>query len=392
MSILKECEGISEELVLHRRTVHSLAETGFDVSKTLAYIERVLKGNGLSPRPCSGGIIADIDGKSAEKIILRADCDALPIPEKSGLPFSASNGCGHLCGHDMHTAMLLGAAKIIARKKHRLTRGVRLVFQGAEETLSGAKRMLECGVADGICAAYGMHVLPAVPFKTGTVILPPDGACAPYAEFFRITVTGRESHGAAPHAGRDALLCASRTVCALESLISRESDPQIASCLTVGSLHAGNAANAISGTAVMEGTLRTFDCEHAKYLYRRLSEYAEYTAKAMDCVAQTEITASCPALTNDSDLLDKATKLFRRELPQVLTASEAKMQKSIGGSEDFAYFSERIPSLFFSLSAGDTDFSPYPLHHPSVRFDEACMPYGCAALCALTFDENGGKD
>lgn len=392
MNVLKECEGISEELILHRRTVHSLAETGFDIPKTIEYISSVLRKNGIEPRHCGGGIIADIEGKSTEKIILRADCDALPIAEKSGLPFSASNGCGHLCGHDMHTAMLLGVAKIIIKNKHRLTRGVRLAFQGAEETLSGAKRMLECGVADGICAAYGMHVLPAVPFKTGTVILPPDGACAPYADFFRITVTGRESHGAAPHAGRDALLCASRTVCALESLISRESDPQIASCLTVGSLHAGNAANAICGTAVMEGTLRTFDREHAKYLSVRLAECAKYTALASGCVAVTEILSSSPALINSSALLTRATELFRRELPYVLSSHEAKMQKSIGGSEDFAYFSQKIPSLFFSLSAGDTNFSPYPLHHPAVRFDEGCLPYGCAALCALAFDENGGKD
>jgi metal-dependent amidase/aminoacylase/carboxypeptidase family protein len=142
----------------------------------------------------------------------------------------------------------------------------------------------------------------------------------------------------------------------------------------------------------MEGTLRTFDREHAKYLPVRLAECAKYTALASGCVAVTEILSSSPALINSSALLTRATELFRRELPYVLSSNEVKMQKSIGGSEDFAYFSQNIPSLFFSLSAGDTNFSPYPLHHPAVRFDEGCLPYGCAALCALAFDENGGKD
>ncbi len=392
MDLFKLSKSISDELILHRRTVHGFAETGFDTEKTLSYIDSVLRNNGILSRPCGGGLIADIEGKKEEKIILRADCDALPIPEKSGLPFSAQNGCGHLCGHDMHTAMLLGAATIIAKNKDRLTHGIRLVFEPAEETLSGAKRMIECGAAEGISAAYGMHVLPAMPFTCGTVILPPAGNVAPYAEFFRITVQGRESHGAAPHRGRDALLCGAHILCALETLISRESDPQTPSCLTLGSMHAGKAANAICGTAVMEGTLRSFDVEHTRYLARRVREVAEYTAKASCCVAVTETLSACPALTNDAELLRNATSLFRHSLPLVLEAHEAKTEKSIGGSEDFAYFSEKLPSLFFSLCAGDTDFCPYPLHHPEVRFDESCMVHGCAAFCALAFDEYGGKD
>ncbi len=392
MDLFKLSNAISDELILYRRTVHAFAETGFDTPKTLSFIEGVLKENGIIAHGCGGGIIADINGSDTEKIILRADFDALPIPENSGLPFSAENGCGHLCGHDMHCAMLLGAARIIVKHKARLTRGIRLVFQPAEETLSGAKRMTESGAAEGVCAAYGMHVLPAMPLKCGTVILPPAGAVAPYAEFFRITVQGRESHGAAPHRGHDALLCGAHVLCALETLISRESDPQTPSCLTVGSMQAGNAANAICGTAVMEGSLRSFDGGHTKYLSRRMREIAEYTAKASGCVAATKTLSSCPALTNDDALLAHATELFKRALPLVCEASEAKMQKSIGGSEDFAYFSEKIPSLFFSLCAGGTDFCPYPLHHPKVRFDEGCLPCGCAAFCALALDEYAGKD
>ena len=392
MDLFKLSKSISNELVLHRRTVHAYAETGFDTPKTLGYIDSVLRQNGIVPRPCGGGLIADIDGKQNAKIILRADCDALPIPEKSGLPFSADNGCGHLCGHDMHTAMLLGAASLMSKHRDRLARGIRLVFQPAEEILSGAKRMIECGATDGISAAYGIHVLPAVPFECGTVILPPAGAAAPHAEFFRITVRGRESHGAAPHRGRDALLCGAHILCALEALISRESDPQTPSCLTVGSMRAGNAANTISGVCVMEGSLRSFDKEHTKYLSRRVNETAEHTAKAMGCEAEVQTISACPALVNDAALLSNAASVFKRRLPLVVDASKGKDEKSIGGSEDFAYFSEKLTSLFFSISAGDTDFCHRSLHHPEVRFNEECLAHGCAAFCALAFDECVGKD
>ena len=392
MELLKLSQSISDELILHRRRLHGSAETGFDIPNTRAYIEAVLRGKGITPRECGGGIIADIGGRANDRMILRADCDALPIAEKSALPFSAHNGNGHLCGHDLHSAMLLGAAGIIKRNSHKLPRGIRLVFQPAEETLSGAKRMIENGAAEGISAAYGMHVLPAMPFKTGTVLLPPEGCAAPCAEFFRITVHGKESHGAAPHRGRDALLCAAHMLCALESLISRESDPQTPSVLTVGSMHAGNAANAISGSAVMEGSLRSFDKEHTEYLSLRLREIAEHTAIAYGCRAVSDTLSACPALINDADLLKRAERIFNTALPFVLDAGAAKTEKSIGGSEDFAYFSEKVPSLFFSLCAGDRNFCQYPLHHPEVRFDESCMPYGCTAFCALAFDECIGND
>ena len=392
MEYLKLSRDISDMLVSHRRTVHGYAETGFDIPKTLGYIEAVLKENGLHARECGGGLIADIEGKSNDKIILRADCDALPTEEKSTLPFSSANGCAHLCGHDMHTAMLLGAASMIKRHSNRLRRGIRLVFQPAEEILCGAKRMLACGAADGISAAYGMHVLPAMPFECGTVILPPEGIAAPYAEFFRITVRGRASHGASPHRGRDALLCGANMIGALESLIARESDPMTPSALTVGKMHAGTAANAIADEAVLEGTLRSLDTSHAKYLSRRAREITENTARANDCTAVFEALSACPALDNSAVLLKSAEEVLKKALPRVLTAKEARTEKSIGGSEDFAYFSEKLPSLFFSLCAGSEDFCPHPLHHPEVRFDEGCLSYGCAALCALAFDENGGKD
>jgi len=387
MELFDEARALLAEMKEHRQKIHRIAETGFELKDTMAHISAALKEMGTEPIACGGGIFADI-GTGERTVILRADCDALPIREESGLPFAAENGNAHACGHDLHCAMLLGAARLLMAREGELKHKIRLVFQPAEELLTGAKSMIENGVLDGnACAAYGLHVIPSLPLPCGTVMLPPTGAVAPYADFFRITVKGKGAHGAAPHTGRDALLCGANILLALQTPIAREVAPSSVACLTVGSITGGKAANAISNTAVLEGTLRAFDRDERDMLLCRTREIAEHIAIAFGCRAETERTSYCPALVNDAGLLNIAKEALDRTIPQgyVLDASETGASKSIGGSEDFAFFSERVPSLFFSISAGS---SPHALHHPAVVFDEDCLPYGAAALAALGIKNN----
>lgn len=387
MEIFDGARALLAEMTAHRRKIHRIAETGFELKDTMAHIADALRKMGIEPVACGGGIFADM-GTGDGTVILRADCDALPIKEESGLPFAAENGNAHACGHDLHCAMLLGAARLLVAREGELKHKIRLVFQPAEELLSGAKSMIESGVlGSDVCAAYGLHVIPSLPLPCGTVMLPPAGAVAPYADFFRITVEGKGAHGAAPHTGRDALLCGANILLALQTPIAREVAPSSVACLTVGSFTGGKAANAISGTATLEGTLRAFDRDERDMLFCRTREIGEHIALACGCRAETERTSCCPALVNDAGLLNVAKDTLQRTLPQgcFIDASETGASKSIGGSEDFAFFSEKVPSLFFSLCAGN---SPHPLHHPAVVFDEGCLPYGAAALAALGIKNN----
>ena len=380
------------ELSAIRRKLHAHAEVGFDLTQTQKTVIQTLETYGCRPNVCGqGGVIADL-GAGEPRILLRADTDALPIQEKTGLSYAAKNGNMHACGHDLHTAMLLGAAKLLKERESRLKGGVRLLFQPAEETLRGAKSMIEHGALPKNAVAVMIHVLTGVPLETGTVVVSSAGVSAPAADFFEVTVRGKACHGSAPQNGVDALSAAAHILLALEEVSAREIPAGEGAVLTVGKMQAGNADNAIADECVFSGTLRAFSEDTRALLKTRLQAIVKGVARSFRARGSVRFTSGCPTLVNDGQVSKYAYETLRKGLGEkVLYSGEigGGTSKKSGGSEDFAYISHELPSVMLGLCAGDEKKGyEYPLHHPKVTFDENALPVGAYAFAALALHIN----
>ena len=382
---LTEAKALQGELSRHRRWLHAHPGVAFDIAETVDYVRRELEKLGLSPVPCGrAGLTATI-GRGDKCILLRADMDALPIPEESGEEFASRNGCMHACGHDFHTAMLLGAAKLLKAREAELKGTVKLMFQPAEEIFEGAKDMITAGVLESPApgAAVMLHVTAGAPMPAGMVITMAPGVSAPAADYFTIRVQGRGCHGSTPHQGVDALTAAAHILLALQELHARELAPGTEAVLTIGTIQGGTAPNAIADACELRGTIRTYDEQTRTMLKTRTAEISAAVASAYRASATVEFGSGAPTLNNDADLAKAVPGWLREILPMVLSAADLPSARG-GGSEDFAYVSQRIPTLMLALSAGNSQEGyTHPLHHPKVRLDESAMPFGTAALAQI---------
>ncbi len=393
-SLLKQAKDLQKEIVSYRRFLHQHAEVGFDLPRSREFVKEKLTEMGYTPQDCGQSIVA-IAGKNPEKgvILLRADMDGLPIKEKSGLPFACKTGNMHACGHDMHTAMLLGAAKLLKVREKELNRGVKLLFQPAEEILEGAKNALANGVlgAPPVKTSAMLHAIPDLPIKSGTLVVAGSGVGAPAADYFRAEILGKGCHGASPQNGIDALTAGAHAVIALQELSARELVSGSA-VLTVGKLQAGDAGNAIADRAVLQGTLRAFDEETRAFVKKRLKEIISGIAKTFRARAKIAFEGGCPSLLNDEKTVEFALNALREAVGEkgVLSAEDFKKEAGRnGGSEDFAYLSRETPSVMIAIAAGRAeDGYKYPLHHPQAVFDESALYYGAAAYSALALAFN----
>ena len=380
---------LREETVAHRRWFHTNAEVGLDMPRGQRYVLEELKKLGIEAQPCGHGVTAAV-GKPGKCILLRADMDALPMAEESGLDFACKSGAeAHCCGRDFPAAMLLTAAKMLKENETALEGTVKFMFQPAEETFEGAGDMMANGVLDNPApdAALAFHVTSGkMPLgiymynDTGTMMFSVDG--------FKITISGRGSHGAYPHAAIDPINIAVHVYLALEALIAREVDPAKANVLTIGKFQAGSANNIIPETAELQGTIRSNDKASRELLVRRMKEVAVRTAQVYGGTAEIEMLSQVPPLICDPKL----------------TASFAEMIKNMGipgarpypgisasASEDFASIADKVPSSFIYLSAGfPDDRGAIPAHNPKVLFNEDVCPMGaaCYAHCATEWLKN----
>lgn len=379
-------------LIADRRYLHAHAETGFDLHDTFDYVWKQLKDMGLAPKKCSKcGIIADI-GAGDRCVLLRADMDALAIREEAAVPFASTNGCMHACGHDLHTAMLLEAARLLKAREYALPGRVRLMFQPAEEPLLGAADMLENGLLADVQveAAFMLHVLTNLDLPADTVIVSAPGVSAPAAGMFEIRIQGKGCHGAMPHTGVDPVTIAAHTVLNLQQIQTRELSLTQPCALTIGMLQAGDSANVIPDRAVLRGSLRAFDDEAHQYLICRVEEIAAGTASLFHGSAQTQMLGSVPTLLNDDKLSGMAAASLKEMMgdDRVLLSSElgGDTRKS-SGSEDFAHVSHAVPSLMVALAAGrPKDGYAFPAHHPKAMFDENVLLVGAAVYAKLALD------
>ena len=402
-TILREAEAIRHHISDQRRQLHQHAETGFDLTETLALVKRELTDMGLHPVDCGrAGVVALVGGKKPGKVfLLRADMDALPIQEEADVPFASQNGNMHACGHDMHTSMLLGAARLLKDHEDEIQGTVKLMFQPAEEIFEGSRDMIGAGLLEDpkVDAALMIHVMAGMPFPAGTVIVSAPGVSAPAADYFEIKVQGKGCHGSMPNTGIDPLTAAAHILIALQEIHARELAMDDRAVLTIGTMQAGTAANVIPDTVVMGGSLRTFDEETRALIKNRMTEIAEGTAKAFRAEASVTFGSGCPTLVNDKDLSRCCETYMKERLGPGKAFSVAELNAMGGGgkssksagSEDFAYVSQQVPSIMLALASGQPEQGyGYPQHHPMVKFDESVLPGGSAvyAYTALRWLED----
>ena len=380
---------LKDETIANRRHIHKNAETGLDLPKTKAYVMKKLKEYGLEPKECGHGVTATL-GKGGKVLMLRADMDALPMPEESGEEFACPTGKeAHTCGHDFHAAMLLTAAKMLKEKEDTLEGTIKFMFQPAEETFEGSKNMIENGILENppVDAALAYHVSPGK-MPIGLFMYNDKDTMMYSVDGFKITIHGKGSHGAYPHVGVDPINIGVHIHLALQELIARESDPTHSCVLTIGQFAGGTAANIIPETAVLQGTIRTNKPEARELLVRRMKEVAEKTAAVYNGTVDIEMISEVPPLICNPKLTDEVVGYMQELGIPGLTPYPGI---SASASEDFAVIAEKVPSTFMYLSAGYLDErGQYPAHHPKAQFNEDVCPIGaaCLAHCASQWLKN----
>lgn len=380
---------LKDETIANRRHIHKNAETGLDLPKTKAYVMKKLTEYGLEPKDCGYGVTATL-GKGGKVLLLRADMDALPMPEESGEEFACPTGKeAHTCGHDFHAAMLLTAAKMLKEKEDTLEGIIKFMFQPAEETFEGSKNMIENGILENppVDAALAYHVSPGK-MPIGLFMYNDKDTMMYSVDGFKITIHGKGSHGAYPHVGVDPINIGVHIHLALQELIARESDPTHSCVLTIGQFTGGTAANIIPETAVLQGTIRTNKPEARELLVRRMKEVAEKTAAVYNGTVDIEMISEVPPLICNPKLTDEVVGYMQELGIPGLTPYPGI---SASASEDFAVIAEKVPSTFMYLSAGYLDErGQYPAHHPKAQFNEDVCPIGaaCLAHCASQWLKN----
>ena len=390
-NFLENAQQIKDEMIQIRRDLHNHPEVGEDLPRTTAFVMGKLKEYGYEPTEiCPSGIVALVGGKKPGKtFLLRADMDALPIKEETNYEFKATNGNMHACGHDFHTTMLLGAAKLLKQHEDEINGTIKLVFQPDEEGFTGAKKMLKAGVLENpkVDAAMAMHVHSGTP---SNVVLYGLGTSIAGCIRFRITVNGTGCHGAMPETGVDPINIAAHIYLSLQEIISREISAVESAVVTIGKFAGGDAPNIIPGQVIMEGTIRSLSRDIGDFIFKRMEEIVTSTAKMFRGSAKLEELSSVPPLKNDTELANELGSYVKE-----LIGEQAVISFEGGGmgSEDFASYSYEVPSVYFMLGAGTKEENPlygFPMHHPQVVFNEDIMVTGAAmhAYCATNWLKN----
>ncbi len=367
-----------DEMCAWRRHLHSHPEIGFAEHDTTAYIRALLTDWDVPfEATTETGTVATLRGQTlGAALMLRADIDALPIQEETGLPFASIHpGVMHACGHDGHAAIVLGLIRHFAQYRDTIRGEIRFLFQPAEETAEGgAPRIIEAGALNGVSAVAAVHLLSSL--ATGTIALS-EGPVLGSEDRFDITVTGRGGHASGPHETIDAVVVAAALVGQLQTLVSRRVDPLLAATLSVGSLHAGDAYNVIAGSAMISGTVRTLSPKARDVIAGELVALTEGFAKAHGAVAQVEYFRGSPPLINHAAATDYARPAARGAVGSDGVVAAAPFL----GGEDFAYYGEHVPTVFAFVGAGDD--SSHPLHHPKFDIDETALAIGLRYLIDL---------
>jgi len=371
---------IEKELIDIRRDLHMNPELDFDLPKTTDKVKAFLEKEGIEYYETSkNGICGIIRGDGDKTIGIRADMDALPMEDKKSCKYSSKiKGKMHACGHDIHTTVLLGVAKLLNVMKKDLKGNIKLLFEPAEETTGGAVHMIEEDVLENprVDAIIGLHVEPNI--QVGKIGIKRDVVNAA-SNPFNVKIIGKGGHGAYPHSNIDPIVMSANVITALQNIVSREIPPTDPAVITIGSIHGGTAQNIIPDEVKIAGIMRTMTSEHREYVKRRLVEVVEGITKAMRGSCEINIEESYPCLYNDDSIVDiledSAKNVIQKE-------NIIKLQKPTMGVESFAYFSLKRPSAFYYLGIRNEEKDiVHPLHSNLFDADEECIAVGVAIQC-----------
>jgi amidohydrolase len=385
--LLDSARAIGPRIVSDRRTIHSHPEMGYEEEQTSTLVQARLRELGIKYRSglAKTGVVAQIKGELGDGpcVLLRADMDALPIDEKSGVSFASEvSGVMHACGHDAHTAMLLGAAELLMDRRATFAGTIKLMFQPAEEGGAGAARMIEDGVLDDppVDAAFMLHVWPDL--DAGQVSCGPGPQLAG-ADAFTITIDGSGGHAAYPHLTIDPVVVGAQVVMALQTLVAREVDPTVPAVVTLGSFNAGNKSNVIADRAVLKGTIRAFDDALFAHLEDRVREVVTGVASSLRAKAHIEFEMRYPPSVCDPAMAEQLGTSARSLLgAEAVLVSQPEM-----GAEDFAFVLQKVPGAMLWLGVKHPSWpKPKPVHTATFDIDESALPIGSSAMAGVALD------
>lgn len=377
-------ETLTPRLIEIRRHLHSHPELSGQEYKTAAYVAGVLSSCGLRVQELVGktGVVAELPGQDDPRILaIRADMDALPIPERVDLEFASTQlGIMHACGHDVHTTVGLGTAMVLSQLEVPLPGTLRFLFQPAEETAQGARWMIEDGVMEGVSAILGVHAYPSVPARTVGVRY---GALTAAADDLDITIIGESGHGARPHEAVDAIWIASQVVTTLQQSISRTQNPLHPLVLTIGQISGGRAPNVIADTVKLSGTVRSLHPDTRDHLPQWIETIVAGVCQPHGAKYEVNYRRGVPSVLNDPVL----TELTARCVSEALGTERLQLihEPSLG-AEDFALYLDHAPGTMFRLGVGFTDRAiNHPLHHPKFEVDESAIATGVITMAYTSY-------
>lgn len=380
---------IKDKLVEFRRDFHMHPEASFCEERTNAVIRKFLEDNGIEIQEVGAGysVVGVIrGGKPGKTFALRADIDALPMPELNDVPYKSQNeGVMHACGHDAHTASLMGVALLINEVKDQMTGNVKLLFQAAEEKIpGGAKELVEKGALENpyVDAVMGFHVANALPVGYVAFGAGPGAAAS---DTYKFRIIGKGGHGAYPHATIDPVVISAYFITSLQTIVSRNVEPVQGAVITIGSIHGGTKENIIADDVEMLATVRSLDEDVRALLHKRIQEICKATEAMYGCKVEWELEMGYPVLVNDGDFINKYA------LPSCAKIVGAdhivEVKKSGMGGEDFAYYLQQRPGCFGSLGSGNAEKGLVVGGHNSMfDLDEDCLWRGAACLAQTAWD------
>jgi amidohydrolase len=380
-SLAAAIESMTGTLVEWRRDFHRHPELAFEEQRTSAVVRAFLESTGIEVRACGRTGLRGVlrGGRPGRTVALRADMDALPVAEIADHDYRSENpGVMHACGHDGHMAILMGAAKILARRRDTLPGNVVFLFQPAEEKLpGGAPSMIADGALDGVDRIFGIHLWQPEP--TGVVGLRA-GALMAQADNFEVVVQGRGGHASQPQATVDPVVVASHVVVAAQTIASRFTNPLEPVVVSFTTVHGGQIHNIIPDTVKMTGTVRTLDLETQRTVRRRLAEVCEDTCRLFGATAEFTYIEGYPPLINDAASVDLVSRVAAREMG----SDSVKTMAPVMGGEDFAYYLQRVPGAFALLGMGNG--RPHPHHSARFDIDENVLPLGVRLMTAVALE------
>lgn len=383
MSIKEKAQEYAEYTIQNRRTIHMNPELQFQEFETAKLVRTELQKMGIAYTEVAGtGTFGTIGGKKPGKtVLLRADMDALPVQEQNVCDYASKNeGVMHACGHDSHTAMLLTACRILKDMEDELNGTVKFIFQPSEENGQGAKAVIKEGIMEGVDACLGCHVWMDV--ESGKVAIAP-GAVMAAANKFEITVKGKQTHGAAPHNGMDALTTACALVGELQTIVSREIDPQDPCVITVGSIKSGNTWNVVPEIAELVGTTRCFSNEVNDYLPGAMERMVKSFCEAHRCEGSIVYTPIVGPTVND----EKLAVLAATSVEKTFGPGSVTTMKPTSGGEDFSIYEQYVPGAFCMIGIMNPEIdSIYPNHHGMFKVDETEMAKGAGLMAQMAVD------